>query len=213
MAFKDRWIKANDTEKKPDLIEYLTSLPDTDSAIEQETTLNEEPKEQSAEEKVLEAIRNATMQEMLISASALVAMDENAEEILNKISENPSCNDIRCICGNKDRYYYSSSYMTDNYAMIAMLVLEKDWLRTVAEMVRFNCRTYPSSTPYEYFTRNPYRLTLPQLERTILQMSRMKEYEDIVSVEAFNGAKYLYSRLIFTDKYGKALADRGEEDE
>ena len=103
--------------------------------------------------------------------------------------------------------------MTDNYAMIAMLVLEKDWLRTVAEMVRFNCRTYPSSTPYEYFTRNPYRLTLPQLERTILQMSRMKEYEDIVSVEAFNGAKYLYSRLIFTDKYGKALADRGEEDE
>ena len=43
----------------------------------------------------------------------------------------------------KDAYYYSSANMSDNYAMIAQLIEDKDLCAMVAEMVRFT----PASTP------------------------------------------------------------------
>ena len=60
--------------------------------------------------------------------------------------------------GAKDTYYYSSANMSDNYAMIAQLIEDKDLCVMVAEMVRFNARVYPSATPLQYFRRSPYGL-------------------------------------------------------
>ena len=53
-------------------------------------------------------------------------------------------------------YYYSNANMSDNYARIAMLVEEKNLPKTIAEMVRFSCKTYPSPTPLDYFTPVSY---------------------------------------------------------
>ena len=46
-----------------------------------------------------------------------------------------------------DAYYYSSANMSDNYAMIAQLIEDKDLCVMVAEMVRFNARVYPERHP------------------------------------------------------------------
>ena len=54
--------------------------------------------------------------------------------------EDPQCADIVSRAGAKDAYYYSSANMSDNYAMIAQLIEDKDLCAMVAEMVRFNAR-------------------------------------------------------------------------
>lgn len=198
---------------KPDLIDYLESLPE----VEVPYTPFEEDKEidapkRSAAEMLACEIRLCTRGEELVSLTQLRSACENADELLEEMKDLASCADISAIQGDKDVYYYCTTYMTDNYAKIAMLVLEKDWPRTIAEMVRFNCKTYPCSTPYEYFMRPPYLLTKPQLMRALDQVFRNEAYKDIVSVNASNGAPYLYSTEYFTERYGKALADLGEDD-
>ncbi len=59
--------------------------------------------------------------------------------------------------GAKDTYYYSTANMSDNYAMIAQLIEDKDLCVMFAEMVRFNARIYPSATPLRYFQPLPLR--------------------------------------------------------
>lgn len=55
--------------------------------------------------------------------------------------------------------HYSNGNMSDNYAMIAMYVEEKDLVVTIAEMVRFNAKTYPAPTPVNYFEK--HRIFIP----------------------------------------------------
>jgi len=205
--------KPEEAVEKPDLIEYLESLPEVEVPY---TPFEEDPvieaRERSEAELLACEIRLCTREEELISLSQLRSLYENADVLLEEMKGLETCADIFSIQGNKDVYYYCTTYMTDNYAKIAMLVLEKDWPRTIAEMVRFNCKTYPCSTPYEYFMRPPYLMTKPQLMRALDQVFRNEAYKDIVSVNASNGAPYLYSTEYFTERYGKALADYGEDD-
>ena len=65
------------------------------------------------------------------------------------------------------------------YAMIAMLVYEKDIPYTIAHMVRFNCKTYPAPSPVEYFTRHPFSYTKPQLDHAIHMIQQKEAYKDI----------------------------------
>ena len=81
--------------------------------------------------------------------------------------------------------------MANNYAMIAMLVLEKDLARTVAQMVRFNCKTYPSPTPLYHFMRSPYNYTKPQLEQALRVLKRGEDTQDIKTVVSFNDVLYM----------------------
>ena len=170
-------------EEKPELIDYLESLPEVDVPFQ--PFPEDEP----------------VVVPQKTEAQAL------AEELRQRSKDAQLTADIVFIKGEKDRYFYSNRYMTDNYAKIAMLVEEKNWPHTIAEMVRFNCKTYPASTAYTYFMEHPYYLTRPQLERALAQVFRDPRYADIATVNAANGEPYLYSRLFFTDRYGKALAD------
>ena len=200
-------------QKKQELIDYLQSLPEVEdpyTPFEEDHVID--ARQRSEAEKLACDIRLYTREEKLVSRTQLREACENADVLLEEMKGLSSCADILSVQGQKDVYYYCSTYMTDNYARIAMLVLEKDWPRTIAEMVRFNCKTYPCSTPYEYFMRPPYLLTKPQLMRALDQVLRNEAYKDIVSVEASNGAPYLYSTEYFTARYGKALADLGEDD-
>lgn len=83
---------------------------------------------------------------------------ENADELLTQMPADPQCTDIVTRAGAKDTYYYSNANMSDNYAMIAQLIEDKDLCVMFAEMVRFNARIYPSATPLKYFQRSPTAL-------------------------------------------------------
>ena len=133
--------------------------------------------------------------------------------MLAEIHSLESCADIKSVQGSKDEYFYSDEIMANNYAMIAMLVLEKNLARTVAHMVRFNCKTYPSPTPLYHFMRSPYNYTKTQLEQALRVLKADKDTQDIRTVESFNGVLYMYSTDIMSERYAKALADGNETEE
>ena len=101
--------------------------------------------------------------------------------------------------------------MSDFFAMITMLTREGNYPRMIAEMVRYNCRVYPASTPEHYFGQSPYRLTPEQIRQNVDMLKKLPEYKDIRSIRAGNGTPYLYSSDYFTPEYAQALADNTEE--
>ena len=116
--------------------------------------------------------------------------------------------------GHKDVYFYSDELMAHNYAKIAMLTLEKDDARTVAEMVRFNCKAFPTPTPVYYFARQPFFLDKERMRAVIAQMRTDAAYQDICECTAdVNGEAYLYSSDLMSAKYAKALANGAESRE
>ena len=195
------------------MIDYLNSLPEVEVPFKpfEEDAPTVIP-EKSEAERLADRIRQSSREAELLPETRLKGETEGWDALAQAMKADEAFGDITTVKGEKDRYYYSSRYMTDNYAGIAMLVLEKDWPRTIAEMVRFNCRTYPASTAYTYFMEHPYYMTRPQLERALDQVFKNPEYKDIATVNAANGEPYLYSRLYFSDRYGKALADYAADD-
>ena len=104
--------------------------------------------------------------------------------------EDPQCADIVSRAGAKDAYYYSSANMSDNYAMIAQLIEDKDLCAMVAEMVRFNARVYPSATPQS--------------------MQGKPEYADIEELTNNQNERFLFSTRHLTRRYAKAISDVDE---
>lgn len=200
--------EASAESKKPDLIEYLQSLPEVEDTFE--PFEEDEPivVEQTQEGIMADFIRERTLLSMVTASQLLKESFENYEELILKMLE--TCEDIACVDGEKDKYYYCNATMTANYAMIAMLIEDKNMPRTIAQMVRERA-TYPAATPCSYFLRSPYNWTKTQLNNALVALSKREEYADIVQVNAFNGEPYLYSRNHLSDKYGKALANYGEE--
>lgn len=199
-------VAASDSsDAKPELMSYLDSLPEVEDnfpEIEEE----EEEIELTEAQKFANYIRTRTASATLTSFASLKEEIENIDELLVALTEDESCNDIVFVQGNKDRYYYSNFSMSDNYAMIASLVDEKDLTQTIASMVRFNCKTYPAPTPLNYFEKHPYFSTLPQIERALSLMVGKEEYADIKEFANNKGIRHLYSIEILTERYAKSLA-------
>ena len=198
-----------------DLFEYMDSLPDVEdpfppSEPEPEPELLPEKK---PGELLADYIRERTRCVQLTPRKPLQAEEPLLDEMLEEMHSLESCQDIRSVVGQKDEYFYSDEIMANNYAMIAMLVYEKDLPRTIAQMVRFNCKTYPAPTPVDYFKRNPFSYTKPQLDHALRMIEKDEAYQDIKVVEAFNGVPYLYAEGVMSRKYAKALADDSETSE
>ena len=151
----------------------------------------------------------------LITPVALISKDEEEiDKLLEEMAADPTCADIFKVKGQKDTYYYCEETMAHNYAKIAMLTLEKDDARTVAEMVRFNCKAFPTPTPLYYFARQPFFLKKETMDAILAQMKTDPEYQDIREcTAAINGEKYLYSIDLMSEKYAKALANGAESRE
>ena len=132
---------------------------------------------------------------------------ENADELLAQMPQDPQCEDIVVRAGAKDTYYYSNANMSDNYAMIAQLIEDKDLCAMVAEMVRFNARVYPSATPLRYFRRSPYDLTQEAIEQTWQSMQGKPEYADIEELTNNQNERFLFSTKHLTRRYAKAISD------
>lgn len=201
--------------KTVDLFDYMDSLPEVDDPFPPSGDAPEaEPEAEQKPGEVLAAyIRERSRAAQLTPKKPLLAEEPELDAMLAEMRGLDSCRDIVSVQGAKDEYFFSEEVMAHNYAMIAMLVEEKDITRTIAHMVRFNCRTYPSPTPLYYFMRSPYNCTKPQLDHALEMLRRREDMQDIQNVTAFNGVPYLYSEEIMSRKYAQALANDGEAGE
>lgn len=197
-------------EEKIDLVDYLNEMDIEDLDESELEELEKFVIEKSDEELLADFIRERSMGSLLTSKVFLQEEDENIEEILQKLNEDENCKDITKIEGSNDIYYYSNKFMSDNYAMIAMLVEDKDLVRTIAEMVRWNAKTYPCATPIYYFKNSPYYYENEQIEVSISNIKNDEKYSDIVELTTGNNVRYLYSTLHMSEKYAKALAESAE---
>lgn len=199
-----------------DLFEYLDSLPEVADPFppsEPDPESAPEPERKPAE-MLAEYIRERTKAVSLTGRKSLAKEEPHLDEMLEELRGLESCKDICTVKGNKDEYFYSDEHMAHNYARIAMLVLEKDIPLTIAEMVRFNCKTYPSPTPLSYFERHPYYYTEPQLKHALTMLSRNPDYSDVKTfVTENNHVTYLYSEKHMSFKYARALAEGVESGE
>ncbi len=203
-------------EKKPDIFDYMQSLPDVEDPFKPSEPEPEQPPEPvKTKAQLLADFIRTRSKSALITPKALIAKDEeDMEGLLKDLFQDESCKDIKLVAGRKDVYFYSDEYMANNYAKIAMLTLEKDDARTVAEMVRFNCKAFPTPTPVYYFARQPFFLSRETMDAIIAQMKTDPEYQDIRECTAeINGERYLYSIDLMSERYAKALANGAESRE
>ena len=205
-----------ETPEKPDLFDYLQSLPDVEDPFPPSGPESEAPPEpERTKAQLLADFIRERCRSALITPRMLIARDEeDVEALLDEMFRDETCGDIRSVQGQKDLYFYSDELMANNYAKIAMLTLEKDDARTVAEMVRFNCRAFPTPTPVYYFARQPFFLDREKMKSVIAQMKENPAYQDIREcAAAINGEPYLYSADLMSEKYAKALANGAESRE
>ena len=149
----------------------------------------------------------------LVSMKALAEEEPGLPELLAEMRSLTGCSDIMEVQGALDTYLYSSQIMSGFYAMMTVLAREHIPERTIAEMVRYNCKVYPSATPEGYFELKPFSMTAQEISSALDTMAANPEYQDICRVCASNGIPYLYSSMYFDDQYGKAMADYAEEDD
>ena len=199
-----------------DVFDYMQSLPDVNdpfppSAPEEEP----QPEPEKTKAQLLAGFIRERSQSAMITPKQLIAQEEpEIDALLDEMAKDETCKDICSVQGQKDVYFYSDELMAHNYAKIAMLTLEKDDARTVAEMVRFNCKAFPTPTPVYYFARQPFFLPKEQMEAVIAQMQGDPAYQDIrVCTADVNGEKYLYSIDLTSEKYARALANGAESRE
>lgn len=199
----------NINEEKMDLLDYLDTLPDDENLadIKVEEIIEEEIVPKTEWQLLAEFIRLRSGAANLTSKASLEKEDQDLEEILSSLAEDDTCADIKTIKGDKDIYYYSEEFMSDNYAMIELLVHEKDVAKTIAKMVRWNSKTYPCPTPIYYFNNSPYLLTDAQIERALSKVKNTEEYKDICELKTGNDVRYLYSTETMSEKYARALAE------
>ena len=197
---------------RPELLDFLAAEPDAenDPFAEQPTvTAPELPKLTPAQE-LAGYIRSRSAAAQVTAHALLLSEVENADELLAQMPADPQCADIVSRTGAKDTYYYSSANMSDNYAMIAQLIEDKDLCTMVAEMVRFNARVYPSATPLRYFRRSPYSLDQETIEQTWQSMQGKPEYADIEELTNNQNERFLFSTKHLTRRYAKAISDVDE---
>ena len=202
--------ETGDRAGKPELMSYLESLPDVEDPFPAREEAEEEPEERTPAQELADYIRLRSAGAQITARSALAKEIEDFDSRIEALVQDETCKDIASTQGNKDVYYYSRLNMSDNYAMIAALVEEKDLARTIAKMVRFNCKTYPLPTPITYFERHPYYASIPQIERALDVIAREPEYEDIQVFTNSEGVRYFYAEGIMSRKYAKALAETEE---
>ena len=197
---------------KPELLDFLAAAPEAqgDPYEDQPTVTAPELPQLTPAQELAGYIRSRSAAALLTPHALLLEEVENADELLAQMPADPQCEDITTRKGAKDTYYYSTANMSDNYAMIAQLIEDKDLCVMFAEMVRFNARIYPSATPLKYFQRSPYGLAPEVIEQTWESMQGKPEYSDIEELTNNENERFLFSTKHLTRRYAKAISDVDE---
>ena len=199
-------------DAKPELLDFLAAAPDAenDPYADQPTKTAPELPEMTPAQQLAGYIRSRSAAALVTAHAQLTSEVENADELLAQMPQDPQCEDIVSRTGAKDTYYYSSANMSDNYAMIAQLIEDRDLCVMFAEMVRFNARIYPSATPLRYFQRSPYGLAPDEIEQTWKTMQGRPEFADIEELTNNQNERFLFSTQYLTRRYAKAISDVDE---
>lgn len=199
-------------DAKPELLDFLAAAPDAenDPYADQPTKTAPELPELTPAQQLAGFIRSRSAAALVTAHAQLASEVENADELLAQMPQDPQCEDIVSRTGAKDTYYYSSANMSDNYAMIAQLIEDRDLCVMFAEMVRFNARIYPSATPLRYFQRSPYGLAPDEIEQTWKTMQGRPEFADIEELTNNQNERFLFSTQYLTRRYAKAISDVDE---
>ena len=199
-------------DAKPELLDFLAAAPDAenDPYADQPTKTAPELPELTPAQQLAGYIRSRSAAALVTAHAQLASEVENADELLAQMLQDPQCEDIVSRTGAKDTYYYSSANMSDNYAMIAQLIEDRDLCVMFAEMVRFNARIYPSATPLRYFQRSPYGLAPDEIEQTWKTMQGRPEFADIEELTNNQNERFLFSTQYLTRRYAKAISDVDE---
>ena len=199
-------------DAKPELLDFLAAAPDAenDPYADQPTKTAPELPELTPAQQLAGFIRFRSAAALVTAHAQLASEVENADELLAQMPQDPQCEDIVSRTGAKDTYYYSSANMSDNYAMIAQLIEDRDLCVMFAEMVRFNARIYPSATPLRYFQRSPYGLAPDEIEQTWKTMQGRPEFADIEELTNNQNERFLFSTQYLTRRYAKAISDVDE---
>ena len=199
-------------DAKPELLDFLAAAPDAenDPYANQPTKTAPELPELTPAQQLAGYIRSRSAAALVTAHAQLASEVENADELLAQMPQDPQCEDIVSRTGAKDTYYYSSANMSDNYAMIAQLIEDRDLCVMFAEMVRFNARIYPSATPLRYFQRSPYGLAPDEIEQTWKTMQGRPEFADIEELTNNQNERFLFSTQYLTRRYAKAISDVDE---
>ena len=189
---------------KPELLDFLAAEPEAenDPFADQPTKTAPELPELTPAQELAGYIRSRSAAALLTPHALLLTEVENADELLAQMPADPQCEDITTRKGAKDTYYYSTANMSDNYAMIAQLIEDKDLCVMFAEMVRFNARIY--------FQRSPYGLAPEVIEQTWESMQGKPEYADIEELTNNQNERFLFSTKHLTRRYAKAISDVDE---
>ncbi|MDR3439108.1 YdhW family putative oxidoreductase system protein [Telmatospirillum sp.] len=152
-------------------------------------------------------IRQCSRQASLTKRSAMTAppfdlSEEKLVEVLADIAADPECADIVSLAGDSDHYYYSEKHMTANYAGILFSLSEKNADQTLAEAVRFECKTYPRPYHVAMLKQEPYYFDDEKISAALSILRSSDIYRDIKPVYASNGELYLYSDI--TMEYAEA---------
>ncbi len=211
-ALEDAELRSPTPPKSRQLLDFLAAAPEAEGdpyADQPTVTAPELPKLTPAQE-LAGYIRSRSAAALVTSHALLLTEVENADELLAQMPADPQCEDIMTRKGAKDTYYYSTANMSDNYAMIAQLIEDKDLCAMFAEMVRFNARIYPSATPLKYFQRSPYGLAPEVIEQTWKSMQERPEFADIEELTNNQNERFLFSTKHLTRRYAKAISDVDE---
>ena len=212
LAAKQAAEAAQADAAKPELLDFLAAEPEAenDPFADQPTKTAPELPELTPAQELAGYIRSRSAAALLTPHALLLTEVENADELLAQMPADPQCEDITTRKGAKDTYYYSTANMSDNYAMIAQLIEDKDLCVMFAEMVRFNARIYPSATPLKYFQRSPYGLAPEVIEQTWKAMQENPAYADIEELTNNQNERFLFSTKHLTRRYAKAISDVDE---
>lgn len=155
----------------------------------------------------------------LTGADSLIAgeaenREERVEEVRAVIEGMPAderYKDIKSIpVSKRGNYYYSSRYITANYAEILARTEANDPCAQIVATVRNDSKLYPRPTAVSYFTDPVFGIKLENLDSYVDEILSKPEFKDIKLVRASNGAGYLYSDLYISGAFAQADAEWNE---
>ena len=174
---------------------------------------SEETERPNAATNVAAAIRKESALAQLVPESALLklldAADGNspaegeADELARLIS---GAEDLQRLGAGQAACYYSSLYMTGEYAQILFHKLESP-LSLIAETVRHHSRTCQRPVPLGLFALPPFSLILEHLLHHLDTMASTAEYADIRSTTTSADGLYLYSSTYLEVDHAGMLAE------
>jgi len=130
---------------------------------------------------------------------------EEVRSILREVvGRNKDLHDLSAQDGS--RYYYSSQFMTQAYALI-LLQKQGDPLRLIASIVRENSALYPRPIPLDIFTQPPFGLSRQEVLNVLDRMAAGEEYRDIMPTTTSTPRVFLYSTLHLEPEHASMLAE------